>query len=183
MDLSDRVVDFADEGLDLALRIGEIPDSRVIAKKIYDIRFVTCASPAYLARNGTPKKPEDLARHQCLTYWMPQLGRHREWQFAQHGVRFSMPLVGRLNVNNSEALVDAAIEGRGIVSVATFLAADAVKAGKLKVVMPGFVTAGPPVSVVYLPNRHLSARVRAFLDFLATVVPEKAPWDRAVLGK
>jgi LysR family transcriptional regulator for bpeEF and oprC len=69
------------------------------------------------------------------------------------------------------------------VSVATFLAAEAVKAGKLKVVMRDFVTLGPPVSAVYLPSRHLSARVRAFLDFLAAVVPEKPEWDRAVLGK
>jgi LysR family transcriptional regulator for bpeEF and oprC len=182
VDLSDRVVDFADEGLDLAVRIGEIPDSRVIAKRIYNIRFVTCASPDYLARHGVPRKPEDLARHQCLPYWMPQLGRHREWPFAQRGVEFSVPVTGRLNINNSEALVDAAVGGAGIASVATFLAADAVKAGKLKVVLRNFVTVGPPVSVIYLPTRHLSVRVRAFLDFLATVVPEKPAWDRAVLG-
>jgi LysR family transcriptional regulator for bpeEF and oprC len=130
-----------------------------------------------------PKKPEDLAHHHCLTYWMPSVGRHREWPFAHRGVRFAMRPVGRLNVNNSEALVDAAVQGEGLVSVATFLAADAVKARKLKVVMPDFVTLGPPVSVVYLPNRHLSARVRAFLDFLATVVPDNPSWDRAVLGK
>jgi LysR family transcriptional regulator for bpeEF and oprC len=183
VDLSDRIVDFADEGLDLAVRIGEIADSRVIARKIYDIRFVTCASPAYLAQHGTPRKPEDLAKHQCLPYWMPQVGRHREWPFAHQGVRFSVAVSGKLNINNSEALIDAAINGAGIVSVATFLAAEAVKAGKLKVVMRDFVTLGPPVSAVYLPSRHLSARVRAFLDFLAAVVPENPEWDRAVLGK
>jgi LysR family transcriptional regulator for bpeEF and oprC len=183
VDLSDRIVDFADEGLDLAVRIGEIADSRVIARKIYDIRFVTCASPAYLAQHGTPRKPEDLAKHQCLPYWMPQVGRHREWPFAHQGVRFSVAVSGKVNINNSEALIDAAINGEGVVSVATFLAAEAVKAGKLKVVMRDFVTLGPPVSAVYLPSRHLSARVRAFLDFLAAVVPEKPEWDRAVLGR
>lgn len=181
VDLSDRVVDFADEGLDVAVRIGDVPDSRVIARKIYDIRFVTCASPAYLAKHGTPKKPEDLEHHRCLTYWIPSAGRHRDWPFAHRGVRFTKSLTGRLNVNNSEALVDAALKGEGIVSVATFIAVDAVKSGKLKVVMPDFVTLGPPVSAVYLPNRHLAARVRAFLDFLATVVPPNPPWDRAVL--
>jgi LysR family transcriptional regulator for bpeEF and oprC len=183
VDLSDRIVDFADEGLDLAVRIGEIADSRVIARKIYDIRFVTCASPAYLAQHGTPRKPEDLAKHQCLPYWMPQVGRHREWPFAHQGVRFSVAVSGKVNINNSEALIDAAINGEGVVSVATFLAAEAVKAGKLKVVMRDFVTLGPPVSAVYLPSRHLSARVRAFLDFLAAVVPANPEWDRAVLGK
>lgn len=183
VDLSDRVVDFADEGLDLAVRIGPVTDTRLIAKKIYGIRFVTCASPSYLAKHGTPRKPEDLARHQCLPYWMPQIGKHREWPFAQHGVRFETVVSGRLNVNNSEALVDAAIAGEGICSVATFLAVDAVKSGKLKVVLKDFVTEGPPVSAVYLPSRHLSARVRAFLDFLATVVPAEPAWDRAVLGR
>ncbi len=183
VDLSDRIVDFADEGLDVAVRIGELPDSRLIARRIYDIRFVTCASPAYLARHGTPRKPEDLARHRCLAYWMPQLAQHREWPFAHRGVRFAYAPSGKLNVNNSEALVDAAVRGEGIVSVATFLAADAFKAGKLKVVLREFVTMGPPVSVVYLPSRHLSARVRAFLDFLAAVVPEEPGWDRAMLGR
>ena len=183
VDLSDRVVDFANEGLDLAVRIGPISDSRVIAKKLYDIRFVTCASPAYLRRHGTPGKPEDLVQHECLPYWMPPLGRHREWVFERQGIPFSLPLSGRLNINNSEALIDAAVAGAGIVCVATFLAADAVKAGKLKVILREFVTRGPAVSAVYLPTRHLSTRIRAFLDFLAAVVPEEPGWDRAVLGE
>ena len=182
VDLSDRIVDFAEEGLDVAVRIGEIADSRVIAHKIYDIRFVTCASPAYLAKHGTPRTPEDLAQHQCLPYWMPQVGRHREWPFAHRGVQFSLAVPGTLNVNNSEALIDAAINDAGIVSVATFLAAKAVNSGKLQVVMRDFATLGPPVSVVYLPNRHLSARVRAFLEFLQTLVPKEPEWDRTVLG-
>ena len=183
VDLSDRIVDFADEGLDLAVRIGEIADSRVIARRLYDIRFVTCASPAYFAEHGTPRKPEDLAKHRCLPYWMPQVGRRREWPFGQHGVRFAFAPTGRLNVNNTEALIDAAIRGEGIVSAATFLAAEAITSGKLKVCLRDFVTTGPSVSVVYLPSRHLSARVRAFLDFLGAVVPEHPSWDRAVLGR
>jgi LysR family transcriptional regulator, regulator for bpeEF and oprC len=182
VDLSDRVVDFTHEGLDLAVRIGPISDSRVIAKKLYDIRFVTCASPEYLKRKGTPAQPEDLAAHECLPYWMPPLGRHREWMFERDGVPFTLPLSGRLNINNSEALIDAAVAGQGVVSVATFLAAEAVKAGKLKVILRDFVTKGPRVSAVYLPTRHLSTRIRAFLDFLAAVVPEEPAWDRAVLG-
>lgn len=181
VDLSDRIVDFAEEGLDIAVRIGEIPDSRVIARRIYDIRFVTCASPGYLASHGTPRKPEDLAGHQCLTYWMPQLGRHREWLFAHRNVSFTHAPTGKLNINSSEALIDAAVGGAGLVSVATFLAAESVRTGKLKVVLRDFITLGPPVSVVYLPSRHLSARVRAFLDFLAAAVPATPEWDKLVL--
>jgi LysR family transcriptional regulator for bpeEF and oprC len=103
--------------------------------------------------------------------------------FERRGVPFTLPLSGRLNINNSEALIDAAIAGRGVVSVATFLAAESVKAGKLKVILRDFVTKGPRVSAVYLPTRHLSTRIRAFLDFLAAVVPEEPAWDRAVLGR
>jgi len=183
VDLSDRVVDFANEGLDLAVRIGPITDSRVIAKKLYDIRFVTCASPSYLEQHGTPMRPEDLVEHECLPYWMPPLGRHRDWVFERDGVPFSLPVSGRLNINNSEALIDAAQAGHGVVCVATFLAAESVKAGKLKVILRDFVTKGPSVSAVYLPTRQLSTRIRAFLDFLAAVVPEEPAWDRSVLGR
>lgn len=183
VDLSDRIVDFAEEGLDVAVRIGDVTDTRMIVRKIYDIRFVTCASPAYLARRGTPRKPADLAAHECLPYWWPQDQRYREWSFADRRGHFSVPVAGRLNVNHSEALIDAAVKGEGIVSAATFLVADAVAKGALKVVLRRFVTRGPAVSVVYLPSRHLSLRVRAFLDFLAAVVPEKPPWDDVVLHR
>jgi LysR family transcriptional regulator for bpeEF and oprC len=182
VDLSDRIVDFAEEGLDVAVRLGDVADSRVIVRRIYDIRFATCASPAYLARHGTPRTPHDLAKHRCLPYWTPQLNRHREWPFADGGTKFSIAVSGKLNVNNSEALIDAAINGEGIVSAATFLVAGAVASGELRVVLREFVTLGPPVSVVYLPTRHLSARVRAFLDFLAAVVPDTPAWDKRVLG-
>lgn len=181
VELSDRIVDLAEEGLDVAIRIGEIPDSRVIAKKLCVIRFVTCASPTYLARHRAPRTPEDLQNHLCLPYWVPQTGRYREWHFARDGTPFSLLVTGRLNINNSEALIDAAVAGAGIVSVATFLAAQAVSAGELKVVLREYVTDGPPVSVVYLPNRHLSARVRTFLEFLSTLIPDDPPWDQAVL--
>ena len=183
VDLSDRVVDFTHEGLDLAVRIGPISDSRVIAKKLYDIRFVTCASPGYLKRKGTPLEPEDLIGHECLPYWMPPLGRHREWIFERGGVPFALPLSGRLNINNSEALIDAAVAGQGIVCVATFLAADAVRGGGKAEGDPARIRdQGSHGSAEDPPTRHLSTRIRAFLDFLAAVVPEEPAWDRAVLG-
>jgi LysR family transcriptional regulator, regulator for bpeEF and oprC len=181
IDLSDRIVDLVEEGLDVAIRIGEIPDSRVIARKLCVLRFVTCAAPSYLARHGEPRTPDDLRQHRCLPYWVPQTGRHREWLFARDGATFTLPVTGRLNINNSEALIDASAAGAGLVMVATFLAAEAVAAGKLRVVLSDYITEGPPVSVIYLPHRHLSARVRAFLDFLSALVPDQPPWDRAVL--
>ena len=113
---------------------------------------------------------------------MPQLGRHREWLFAHGGVRFSMPLAGRLNINNSEALIDAAVSGEGIVSRRDLPRGRRGEGRKAEGGHARVRDQGPAVSAVYLPNRHLSARVRAFLDFLATVVPEEPAWDRAVLG-
>jgi LysR family transcriptional regulator for bpeEF and oprC len=182
IELSDRLVDLADEAIDVALRIGEIPDSRLIAKKIYAIRFVTCTSPAYLARHGTPRTPEELAEHSCLPYWVPRTGRYRPWEFARDGVPFTLQINGHLNINNSEALMDAAVAGAGIVSVSTFLAADALAAGKLRAVLTDFATEGPPVSAVYLPSRQLSPRVRAFLDFVTHIIPARPPWD-AVMSR
>ncbi len=171
IEMSDRVVDLAEEGLDVSLRIGEVPDSRVIARRICAIRFVACASPDYLARHGAPRSPEDLAAHQCLPYWLPRSGRYRPWLFARDGVPMSVPVNGRFNINNSEALIDLAVAGAGIVFVSTFLAAQAVAAGRLRTVLDDYATDGPPVSSVYLPSRQLSSRVRAFVEFVAGLVP------------
>ncbi len=175
IDMSDRVVDLAEEGIDVSLRIGEVPDSRVIARRIWSIRFVACAAPDYLARRGTPATPEDLLSHDCLPYWLPRAGRYRPWLFARDGVALPIAVSGRLNINNSEALIDLAVAGAGIVFVSTFLAAQAVDAGKLRVVLDDFATEGPPVSAIYLPSRQLSSRVRAFVELVAALVPE----DRA----
>lgn len=183
VELSDRIVDLVDEGLDIALRIGPIPDSRLIARRIYAIRFVTCASPAYLARHGIPATPEALAAHRCLPYWLPGAGRYRPWEFARDGVPFTLQVQGHWAINNSEALLDAAVAGAGIISVSTFLAAEALAAGRLRAVLTDFATEGPPVSAVYLPSRQLSPRVRAFLDFVTRIIPEHPPWDAVMLRK
>jgi LysR family transcriptional regulator for bpeEF and oprC len=171
IEMSDRVVDLAEEGMDVSLRIGEVPDSRVIARRIYSIRFVACASPDYLARRGAPVTPDDLAAHDCLPYWLPRTGRYRPWTFARDGVPISVPVTGRFSINNSEALIDLAVAGAGIVFVSTFLAAQAVKDGRLRTVLDNYAAEGPPVSAIYLPSRQLSSRVRAFVEFVAGLVP------------
>jgi LysR family transcriptional regulator for bpeEF and oprC len=178
LELSDRITDISNEGKDVAIHIGELRDSRVIARKLCDLRFVTCASPEYLAQHGTPQTPEDLLQHRCLAYFIPQAGHYREWTFARNGEPFNMPISGCLNINNAESLLDAAVAGAGIAHMATFVAAKAVRAGKLQIVLRDFVSVGPSVSVVYLPNKHMSPRVRAFVDFLTTLVPTDPQWDR-----
>ncbi len=181
LELSDRVVNISAEGKDAAVHIGELRDSRVIARKLCALRFVTCASPEYLERHGAPQSPEDLDRHRCLGYLIPQAGHYRDWNFERDGKRIAMPISGCMNVNNAESLLDATISGAGIAHMATFVAAEAVRAGKLRMVLRDFVSVGPAVSVVYLPNKHLSPRLRALVDFLSALVPEKPSWDDILL--
>ena len=169
-ELSDRVVDLAYEGLDAVIQIGQVSDSRVVARKLCRLCFAACASPQYLAQHGEPTTPDDLDRHQCLTYLLPMTGESRDWQFAQNGQTFSKKLSGHLNINNAESLLEAAVAGAGITMISNFIAADALRQGTLKRILTDYVVEGPAVHVVYLPRRNLSAKVRAFIDFLTIIV-------------
>lgn len=180
-ELSDRDPDLADEGLDAAVRIGDLGDARLVARRLCDLRFVTVASPQYLERRGEPRTPDDLERHRCLVYYLPHTHRYREWHFSADGVPYSRTFAGSLNLNNSQALLDAAIAGAGVANVSTFIAYDAIRAGMLKVILRDYIGVGPAVWVVYLQRRHLSPRVQAFVDFLATRIPSLPAWD-AVLA-
>jgi LysR family transcriptional regulator for bpeEF and oprC len=166
-ELSDRVVDIANEGFDVDIQIGEVADSRVVARKLGHVRFVTCASPAYLAARGVPRKPEDLARHNCLVYARMHTGRLREWWFQEDGRSYGKSVSGTLHANNSEALLVAAISGLGIVNVSHFIAREAIAAGKVKPILTRYAAPGPPVHAVYLKSQNLAPKVRAFVDFLA----------------
>ncbi|MFM0501431.1 LysR family transcriptional regulator [Paraburkholderia caffeinilytica] len=177
-ELSDRIVDLGYEGVDVAVFIGVPADARLIARKLCNLRFVTCASPDYFRVHGEPQTPDDLERFRCLAYVLPQTGRYRDWHFEKNGRTFAKTVSGPLNLNNTESLLEAAISGAGIAMISTFIAADAIRAGKLKVTLRDYATVGPQVSVIYLPNRNLSARVRVFVDFLARLVPPNPPWDQ-----
>ncbi|MEI9898894.1 MAG: LysR family transcriptional regulator [Hyphomicrobium sp.] len=173
VELSDRVIDMASEGFDMDIRIGEVADSRLIARPLGRLTFVVCASPAYLKRHGEPRTPEDLDRHNCLTYSQIHTGRLREWQFCEHGRSYGKTVAGSLHVNNSEALLVAAVSGLGVASISQFIAGDAIAAGKLKPVLTRFTAPGPPVHAVYAKGQHLSPKVRALAEFLARNVALK----------
>jgi len=166
VEMSDRIVDMANEGFDVDIRIGEVADSRLVARLLGHIGFVTCAAPAYLKRHGKPKTPEDLDRHNCLAYSHMHTGRLREWQFCKDGRVYAKSVSGTLQANNSEALLVAAISGVGIASVSQFIAKDAIAAGKVKPVLTRYAAPGPPVYAVYLRGQNVSPKVRAFVDFL-----------------
>jgi len=181
IELSARTVDLAYEGIDAAVHIGELADTRLIARKLCNLRFVACASPEYLARHGEPQTPDDLDHHHCLAYVMMHSGRYREWVFQKNGHILSKTVSGRLNVNHAETLLEAAVSGLGIAMISNFTAGEAIRAGKLQPVLTDYAPIGPKVSVVYLPNRNLSPKVQAFVDFLQELLRVNSDWDTITL--
>lgn len=177
-DFSDRTPNLADEGLDVTIRIGDMSDSRVIAKTLTRLHYVTCASPAYLAAHGTPQTPEELNAHNCLAYVQWQTGRYHQWDFRKGDQTYSLTPVGNLNVNHPEAILDAVTAGMGIARMASFIAASAILDGRLQPILEDWLAPGLPVQLIYLPNQHLSPRVRVFIDAMAEALPPDLPWER-----
>lgn len=174
--LNDRFVDLIDEGFDLALRIGTLADSMLVARKLAVCRRVACASPAYIAAHGAPEAPGDLADHDCLIYTnsaSPDL-----WRFvARDGTESAVRVKGRLRVNNGDALRECAAAGLGIVQLPSFIVADTVAEGRLQPVLCDWRLADTAVHAVYPHNRYLSTKVRAFVDFLAGRFGPEPYWD------
>lgn len=166
-ELSNRAVDIANEGIDIDIQIGEVADSRLVARPLGRVNFVTCASPAYLAAHGVPRTPDDLDGHNCLAYAHIHTGRLREWLFRVDGREQAKTVHGTLQANNSDALLVAAAAGLGIANVSHFLARDAIAAGAVRPILQKYAAPGPPVHAVYLRAHNIAPKVRAFVDFLA----------------
>jgi len=178
VELNDRVPDLAQGGIDVSVRVGELSDTHIVARRLCRTRFITVAAPSYLKSRGTPRTPEELAGHDCLAYAIPGTGRYRAWEFAKDGRKFSVAVAGKLNMNNGEALVDAAIAGAGIATVASFVAADAIGNGRLRLILKDYMADGPTIYVTYLNPKQAPARVRAMVDFLSEILPADPPWER-----
>ncbi|MEX3762333.1 LysR family transcriptional regulator [Paraburkholderia phenoliruptrix] len=163
MELSDRTVDVVGEGFDMAVRIGVLPDSTLIAQKLVDVNLVACCSPAYLRRRGRPAAPADLARHSCLLYGH---GGVVTWEFAVDGAVKSFEVLGPLRANNGDLIRDAAVAGLGIVRLPDFIVADALRSGRLVTVLDEFLPSPTGVYAVYPQHRQSSLTIRAFVDFL-----------------
>ena len=164
--LSDRIVDIVEEGFDLAVRIGSLGSQNHVARKLGDSRMVACASPCYLATHGTPQIPADLATHNCFTY--EYVATPDLWTFrTSDGQAVSVRVRGNLHANNGDLLVEAAAQGAGIAWEPGFIVGPHLKSGRLVPVLPDFVSPSLDIWAVYPSRRHLSAKVRAFIDFLA----------------
>lgn len=180
IELNDRPTDLSAERIDLAVQIGEVSDTRLVAKKLCRLKYVVCAAPSYLAGRPEPKTPADLSQHRCLAYFWPQTGRYREWGFFVKDQLVSFTPRGSLNFNNSESLVGAAIAGHGVTMVSTFIAAQAVRTGALRVLLKDYAGPGTDVFAVSLPHMTATPRVKAFRRFLQNVVPADPLWDEIV---
>ena len=163
VDLSDRAVDLIGEGYDLALRIGALEDSSLVARRIADVERVYCASPAYLAARGVPNSPEQLVGHDCLPYGH---SRQVQWQFRQGGKAQAIQVAGRMRANNGEMLRDAAIAGMGVTYLPTFIVGQALADGRLVTVLDEWVTPALQLSAVYPQHRQVARPVQGFVSFL-----------------
>lgn len=169
--LTDRVVHLMDEHADAAIRIGELPDSSLMATGVGTVRRVICASPAYLAAHGVPTRPKDLAQHACITFEV--LASMRAWVFGSGRSELSVPVHSRLTVNTSEAAIAAATLGVGLIRVLSYQVADAVRTQALRIVLEEFESAPLPVSLVHTGQTPLPLKLRAFLDFVTPRLRER----------
>lgn len=165
VELSDRKIDLADGTVDVVVRGGELPDSRLVARKLCEVPFIVCASPDYLANHGEPTTLEELQQHECIGHLVPESGRYRGWTFEVGGRERNLAVAGKLNFNNAESAFDAVVAGAGIASLGKFLVADAIRDGRLKPILAGFTVVKPAVSIIYM-HSPAAARIRIFSDFL-----------------
>lgn len=173
--LNDRVADIVDEGFDLAIRIGILSDSSLIAKKLAPCRLLLCASPAYLDHRGTPKKPGDLTAHNCLVY--TYFSQEKRWRFGNGKDEISVAIYGDFQANFGEAVVEAAAASRGIVLEPSFTLAPYLANGRLVTILEEFHPQELGIYAVYPPSRLLPQKARLFIDHLVEVFGPRPYWD------
>jgi DNA-binding transcriptional LysR family regulator len=158
----DRVVNLVDEGLDVAVRIGHLPDSSLRAVKVGQIRRVLCAAPAYLEARGTPTHPSDLLQHTVVS--SSAVSPRVEWHFGRGDEALSVRMTPRLVVTSNDSALDAAMAGLGITRLLSYQVADHVERGELRLLLEDFEEQAWPVHIVHREGRHGSAKVRSFID-------------------
>ncbi len=165
LELTDRPVNLHDEHLDMAVRIGPLSDSALIARKVGEIRSVVCVSPAYLSEHGKPRTPGDLSAQNCITF--QSLMAPQTWTFGAGRREQTVPIHSRLTVNTAESAIDAAEAGLGFTRVLSYQIAKALRAGRLVTVLEDWEPEPWPVSLIYEPRALVPQKLRAFIDFAA----------------
>ena len=167
-----RPVHLLEEGIDCVVRIGMQPDSSLVARRVGTMSFVCCASPAYLREHGTPRRPEELSAHRCVNYVSNRTGRVIDWEFARGRQKVELTLDGVLAVNDHDTYVVAGLMSFGIVKVANYVARPYLESGQLTQVLTDWTAEQLPISVIYLQSRHLSAKVRIFVDWVSELIQQ-----------
>lgn len=176
LDMNDRRIDLLEEGVDLAVRIGHLADSSLIARRLFEARTVVCGSARYFDEHGTPRTPEDLREHRCLVYG--NLADPTKWVCTdKSGARHRVNVNRAMTASSGDFLCAAASQGLGIAMQPTFIAGEAIRRGDLVPVLTDYEWPVSPAYAVYPPTRHLSYRVREFIDFLAEYFSGTPYWD------
>jgi len=182
LDFNDREVDLIQEGFDLAVRIANLPDSSLIARRLASIQFVVCASPAYLKKMGVPQSPDALSKHQCLVYSL--IRDFEYWNFTDvDGKKIRVKIYPNLKASTGEFLKDAAVEGQGIILIPSFIAYKEIEGGALVQILKKYEISKLDAYAIYPQTRHLSQRVRAFVDFLVNRFEGTPYWDLCLKSK
>lgn len=163
--LSDSVIDLVENHVDVAVRIGRLPDSALVARRVGEIRWVVCASPDYLERRGEPTTPVALANHDCIAF--EGLQRYREWPFVDGNAVQQVAIHPRFSVNTADGVVSGAVAGVGIARVLSYQAVASVRAGSLRPILADWAPAPMPVQLVHAAHQQQPLKLRAFLDFVA----------------
>ncbi|WP_293006270.1 LysR family transcriptional regulator [Nitrosomonas sp.] len=176
LDFNDRRVDILTEGFDLAIRIATLPDSSLIARRLSPIQAMMCASPSYLERMGTPQSPQELIKHRCLVYNL--ISNFENWNlYDTKNQLIKTKIVPYLKASNGEFLRDAAVDGLGIILMPTFIVYKEIERGALVPLLTQYKSSPLATYAIYPQTRHLSQRVRAFVDFLVKRFEGLSYWD------
>lgn len=167
---NERHFDLVGEGIDCALWIGEVGDPSLVARRVGFLYFATCAAPAYIKAHGLPAHPRELAGHRCINHFSPGSGESIEWVFSKDGERVQAVFPGHLALEDENSYVSAAEAGLGIAQMPAFVVKEAMERGALDLVLADWLPEPAPLHVVYPQSRHLSRRVRVFVDWLAALI-------------
>jgi LysR family transcriptional regulator for bpeEF and oprC len=181
---SERRSDLIEEGIDCAVWSGELDGSALIARRVGQLYLSTCASPSYLNAHGQPAHPDELHTHRCINHFSPRTGKNFDWVFGKDGVRVQAALPGFIALDDENSYVAAAEAGLGVAQIPAFVLKEAMERGALQLVLGDWLAEPAPLHVVYPENRHLSQKIRVFVDWLAELFAEHDGIQlRSTLGK
>ncbi|MGE8233237.1 MAG: LysR family transcriptional regulator [Stenotrophomonas sp.] len=168
--MTDRSIDLVEDGVDCALRVGPLQDSRLVARGIGQLPLINVASPAYVERHGMPMHPSQLGMHWGVLYASPGNGRIEAWEWRENGILRSQPLAGRVTVNSAEAYIACCLAGLGLIQIPAYDVGTELAAGKLLEVLPGYRADPMPMHLLFPHRRHPSQRLRVFVEWLQQVL-------------